>query len=114
VAEDNAGQRLDFEIQDRFALRLGKVADLGLGKIEIDAFLPGEAVDTGLDLAVIQPVAGAVETIELNAQPAERGVPGVTHLCEQLFDGRGNRGTAGRVLLNARSFVVTDHGASLS
>ena len=55
VPKLHAGQRLDFDVDDRGALRLGEAADLRLGEADVFDHLFRQTSDQGVDLGLRQP-----------------------------------------------------------
>ncbi|EIZ79511.1 hypothetical protein WSK_1908 [Novosphingobium sp. Rr 2-17] len=90
MAEDDARQRLDFDVLHRIALDLGEVAHLLLGELDVLDVLRRELVDAGLDLAVGQAIALAVPVIELHRQLAHGGIAACLDIGKDAFHGVAN------------------------
>src|SRR3546814_4826226 len=66
VTEDDARQRLDFDIFHRVTLDLSEISNLRLREFDILQVLPGELIETILFLAWRQSVALTVPSVELD------------------------------------------------
>ena len=72
VAQDDARQGLDFQVQERRLLRFGEAPDLFLGEGDVGRLARRQLVETGLDFRIGQPETLRIPAVEPFAQLAHR------------------------------------------
>ena len=92
VAENDARQRLDFEVVHRRFLLLREVAHLRLGEFDVVEIALGHLRDRALDLLRIQPEVFRRPIVEFLRQIAHRVVAARLDVGEDVLDGRAHLG----------------------
>jgi hypothetical protein len=85
VAEHDARQRLDLDVQHRRALVLGEIAYLGLRKLDVVEVALRQLRQAIPDLGVGQPKIPAVPLVELDRQFADRRVAALFDIGQNPF-----------------------------
>ena len=85
VAEHHARQRLDLDVEHRFALMLREIAHLFLREPDVVEIAPRQLRQAVLDLGVGEPEILAVPLVELDRQFADRSIAALFDIGQNPF-----------------------------
>ena len=109
VTEPHAGERLDLEVEQRRALRLGEPAHLLLAELDVVDHLCGDAGDAGCDLVGVEPEVRRRPAVEPLRVLPDRRVTSIADGGEDLIDHRLNGGVGAGSRLRPHGSFEGDH-----